>query len=167
VPATKALDCPLERSATPLAIDEPNEKVGDYLETMLDHPLILSHLRPPRDHHILNHMVQYNQRLDATFAAVADPVRRGILGRLGKRDASISELAEAFDMTLTGMKKHVAVLEDAGLLLSEKVGRVRTCRLAPRNLDLETEWLRRHQAMVEERLDALGQFLERTKGDQR
>jgi DNA-binding transcriptional ArsR family regulator len=115
--------------------------------------------------YILNHMVQFNQRLDTTFAAVADPVRRGVLEQLGASDASITELAEAFRMTLTGMKKHVAVLEEAGLVRTEKVGRVRICRLAPRSLDREAAWLKRHQAMVEARLDELGRFLERTRGD--
>jgi DNA-binding transcriptional ArsR family regulator len=116
---------------------------------------------------ILNHMVQYQPDLDTVFTAVADPTRRGILERLGRRDASISELAEAFDMTLTGMKKHVRVLEDAGLVRTEKVGRVRTCRLGPRRLADEAAWIARYQAMLEARLDSLGAFLERTKGDDR
>jgi DNA-binding transcriptional ArsR family regulator len=108
-------------------------------------------------------MVQYS--VTDTFAAVADPIRRGILERLGKQDASISELAERFDMTLTGLKKHIAVLEDAGLVETEKVGRVRTCRLAKRSLAPEAAWIQRHQQMIEERFDHLARFLERTKGD--
>ena len=116
--------------------------------------------------HILNHMVQYSSSLDAAFAAVADPTRRGILERLGRRDASITELADAFDMTLTGMKKHVNVLEDAGLVQTQKVGRVRTCALGPRRLTAEAAWIASYQQMVEARLDSLGDFLERTKGDQ-
>ena len=111
-------------------------------------------------------MVQYPSNLDAAFAAVADPTRRGILERLGRREASITELAEAFDMTLTGMKKHVKVLEDAGLVQTRKVGRVRTCALGPRRLTAEAAWIASYQQMVEARLDSLGDFLEQTKGDQ-
>jgi DNA-binding transcriptional ArsR family regulator len=109
-------------------------------------------------------MVQYSPLLDTTFAALADPTRRGILERLGQGDASISELAGVFGMTLTGMKKHVAVLEEARLVSTEKVGRVRTCRLGPRRLDDETAWMTMYQQMLEERMNRLGAFLERTKG---
>jgi len=112
----------------------------------------------------LNYMVQYSPTLDAAFAALADPTRRGILERLGRRDASISDLAERFDMTLTGIKKHVTVLEDAGLVTTEKVGRVRTCRLGPRRLEDETKWIEGYRRTLNERLDSLGEFLERTKG---
>ena len=111
-------------------------------------------------------MVQYPSDLDAVFAAVADPTRRGILERLGQREASITDLAEAFDMTLTGMKKHVRVLEDAGLVQTQKIGRVRTCSLGQRRLTAEAAWIAKYQQMVEDRLDSLGAFLERTKGDQ-
>ncbi len=110
-------------------------------------------------------MVQYSNRLGDALTAVADPTRRGILERLGKRDASITELAEWFDMTLTGMKKHVAILEDAGLVATEKVGRVRTCRLGARRLDDVAAWVAQYQQMLDERLDRLADFLERTKGD--
>jgi DNA-binding transcriptional ArsR family regulator len=110
-------------------------------------------------------MVQFNPSLDLTFAAVADPTRRGILARLGKGDASITTLAGAFDMTLTGIKKHISVLEDAGLVRTQKVGRVRTCRLGDRRLTKEAEWITSYQAMLEARLDRLGDFLERTRGD--
>lgn len=113
----------------------------------------------------LNHMVQYSNRLGDALAAVADPTRRGILERLGKRDASITELAEWFDMTLTGMKKHVAILQDAGLVVTEKVGRVRTCRLGARRLDDVAAWVAQYQQMLDARLDRLADFLERTKGD--
>ena len=106
-------------------------------------------------------MVQYSAKLDRAFAAVADPVRRGVLERLGRRDASITELADAFDMTLTGMKKHVQVLEDAGLVTTEKVGRVRQCALGPRRLEDEVAWINKYQEMLEARLDRLGKFLER------
>jgi DNA-binding transcriptional ArsR family regulator len=110
-------------------------------------------------------MVQYPSDLDSVFAAVADPTRRGILERLGQREASITELAEAFDMTLTGMKKHVQVLEDAGLVQTKKVGRVRTCTLGARRMTAEAAWITKYQQMVEAQLDSLGEFLERTKGD--
>jgi len=113
---------------------------------------------------ILNHMLQYSDRLDRTFAAVADPTRRGILERLGRSDASITDLASAFDMTLTGMKKHVKILEESGLVTTEKVGRVRTCRVGPLRLDEETKWIGMYQEMLESRLTALEEFLERTKG---
>ncbi len=113
---------------------------------------------------ILNHMVQYSVRLDTAFAAVSDPTRRGILERLGKRDVTITELALAFDMTLTGIKKHVQVLERAGLVATAKEGRVRTCKLGPRRLQEEAAWIEQYQQMLEARLDRLGAFLERTKG---
>ncbi|HKQ57373.1 MAG TPA: metalloregulator ArsR/SmtB family transcription factor [Candidatus Eisenbacteria bacterium] len=109
-------------------------------------------------------MVHYSDRLDAAFAALSDPTRRGVLERLARRDASISELADDFAMTLTGIKKHVAILESAGLVSTKKVGRVRRCALGPRRLDLEAAWMARHQEMLEARLDRLGEFLERTKG---
>jgi len=101
-------------------------------------------------------MVQYSSQLDDAFAALADATRRGILERLGRGDASISELAADFDITLTGIKKHVRA--------TEKVGRVRTCRLGTRRLASETAWIEKHRQMVEARLDRLGAFLERTKG---
>ncbi len=110
-------------------------------------------------------MVQYSN-LDAAFAAVADPTRRGILERLGRLEASISELADAFEMTLTGMKKHVRLLEDVGLVATRKVGRVRTCTLGTRRLAQEAAWISRYQTMVEARFDSLEAFLENTKGDE-
>jgi len=109
-------------------------------------------------------MVQFSRPLDSAFAALSDPTRRGILERLGRDDASISDLAATFRMTLTGLKKHVAVLEDAGLVATEKVGRVRTVRLGPRRLDDETAWLDHYRRMQEDRRNRLGDFLERTKG---
>jgi DNA-binding transcriptional ArsR family regulator len=115
---------------------------------------------------ILNHMVQRLQRLDAVFSALSDQTRRGILERLGHGEATISDLAESFSMTLTGMKKHMQILEDAGLVATEKIGRVRYCRLGPNRLDSETEWMEKYRRMLEARLDSLGQFLERTKGAQ-
>jgi DNA-binding transcriptional ArsR family regulator len=110
-------------------------------------------------------MVQYQTRLDAAFAALSDTTRRGILERLGRGDASISDLAAKFEMTLTGMKKHVTVLEGAGLVTTAKVGRIRTCRLGPRRLEDETAWMNKHRRMLEARLDSLGEFLARKKGD--
>jgi DNA-binding transcriptional ArsR family regulator len=115
---------------------------------------------------ILNHMVQYSPKLDSTFGALADPTRRGILQRLGRSDAGISELAEAFHITLTGIKKHVGVLEAAGLVTTEKVGRVRRCRLGPRRLDDESEWIATYRRMLDGRLNRLGDFLERTREKQ-
>jgi DNA-binding transcriptional ArsR family regulator len=110
-------------------------------------------------------MVQFQTRqLDAGFAALADPTRRGILEQLGRKDASISDLATRFTMTLTGMKKHVQILEDAGLVATEKVGRVRTCRLGARRLEDEAAWIEKYREMLEARLDRLEAFLERTKG---
>jgi DNA-binding transcriptional ArsR family regulator len=108
-------------------------------------------------------MVQFFPALDTAFGAIADPTRRGILESLGADDASISDLAFQFDMTLTGIRKHVAVLEEARLVTTEKIGRVRTCRLGPRRLDEETAWIQNYRRMLEDRLDRLGDFLERTQ----
>ena len=108
-------------------------------------------------------MVQYMQ-IDNGFAALSDPTRRGIIERLGRGDASISDLAADFQMTLTGIKKHVQILEQAGLVTTEKVGRVRRCRLGPRRLEAETAWIARYQQMLEDRLDRLEEFLDATKG---
>jgi DNA-binding transcriptional ArsR family regulator len=103
-------------------------------------------------------------KLDVSFGALADSTRRGILERLGRGDASITELASDFDMTLTGMKKHVSLLEAAGFVETEKVGRVRTCRLGAHGLEAETTWIDSHRRALEARLDRLEAFLERTKG---
>jgi len=100
-------------------------------------------------------MVQYTSRLDASFAALSDATRRGVLEQLWRGDASITALAERFHMTLTGMKKHVGVLEQAGLVTTEKVGRVRTCRLGARGLDEEWAWIERYRRVWDERFDAL------------
>ena len=95
-------------------------------------------------------MVHYARTtIDATFAAVADPTRRGILERLGAGERSISDLAAAFDMTLTGMKKHVHVLESAGLVVTEKVGRTRQCRVGPARLEQEAMWIETYRAMLD------------------
>ena len=113
---------------------------------------------------ILNHMVQYMEPvLDTTFAAISDPTRRGVLEQLVREDASITNLAEKFHMTLTGMKKHVGVLEQAGLVTTEKVGRVRTCRLGLHQLDKEAEWIERYRRLWAERFDELDKIIEELK----
>ena len=112
----------------------------------------------------LNRMVQYQgARLDASFAALSDPTRRGVLEQLGRADASITDLAEKFHMTLTGMKKHVGVLEQAGLVATEKVGRVRTCRLGPRRLEEETAWIEEYRQLWASRFDELDKVVEELK----
>ena len=112
----------------------------------------------------LNPMVQYSRaELDASFAALADATRRGVLEQLGRCDASITTLAEKFHMTLTGMKKHVGVLEQAGLVTTEKVGRVRTCKLGPRRLEEETAWLERYRQLWDARFDELDKIVEELK----
>ncbi len=108
-------------------------------------------------------MVQYPQ-IDRSFAALADPTRRAVLERLGRGNATISDLAEPFGITLTGMKKHVGVLEDAGLVTTEKVGRSRRCSLGPRRLDDVQEWIDGYRRMLDARLDRFGDLLDRTKG---
>ena len=109
-------------------------------------------------------MVQSSTGFALAFDALSDATRRGVLERLGRADASISDLAEGFGMTLTGMKKHVQILERAGLVTTEKVGRVRHCRLGRRRLEQETEWIAQYQQMLEARYDRLGELLEREKG---
>lgn len=105
---------------------------------------------------IVNRMVQRSvARLDDVFRALSDTTRRGVLMQLGRSDASITHLAEKFDMTLTGMKKHVSVLEQAGLVTTEKVGRVRTCKLGPRRLEAESAWIENYRKLWDERFDAL------------
>ena len=109
-------------------------------------------------------MVQYARaRLDASFAALSDATRRGVLEQLGRSDASITDLAEKFDMTLTGMKKHVGVLERAGLVTTEKVGRVRTCKLGRRRFEEETAWLERYHEIWNARFDELDRIVEELK----
>ena len=107
---------------------------------------------------IVNLMVQYQTTVDRAFAALADPTRRAVLERLGSGSATISELAEPFGMSLTGMKKHIGLLEEAQLVTTEKVGRVRRCMLAPYAFEGVSTWL--------QRLDRFAQVVERTKGDQ-
>jgi DNA-binding transcriptional ArsR family regulator len=112
-------------------------------------------------------MVHYQARLDATFAALSDVTRRGVLEHLGDSEASITDLAQKFHMTLTGMKKHVSVLEQAGLVTTEKVGRVRTCKLGQRRLEEEAAWIERHRQLWSARFDALDQLVERLKHEER
>ena len=113
---------------------------------------------------ILNYMVQYAAaQLDATFAALSDSTRRGVLEQLGREEASISDLAERFHMTLTGMRKHVGLLESAGLVVTEKVGRVRTCRIGDSRLEEVTEWIDRYHQLWDERFRELDQVIEELK----
>jgi DNA-binding transcriptional ArsR family regulator len=112
-------------------------------------------------------MVQYSRTtLDASFAALSDSTRRGILERLGRADASITDLAQTFRMTLTGMKKHVAVLEEAGLVATHKVGRVRTCTLGQRRLEDEAAWIERYRQLWDARFDELDQVVEDLKREE-
>ena len=109
-------------------------------------------------------MVQYiRAHLDASFATLSDATRRGVLEQLGRADASITELAEKFHMTLTGMKKHVGVLEQAGLVTTEKVGRVRTCKLGLRGLQEEAAWIERYRELWAARFDELDIVVEELK----
>src|SRR6476660_6583361 len=109
-------------------------------------------------------MVQYpDGRLDASFGALSDATRRGVLERLGRGDASITDPAGAFRMTLTGMRKHVGVLEQAGLVTTERVGRVRACRLGPRRLEAETAWIERYRQLWDARFDELDKVVEELK----
>jgi DNA-binding transcriptional ArsR family regulator len=109
-------------------------------------------------------MVQYqHSRFDASFAALSDVTRRGVLEQLGREDASITDLAQKFRMTLTGMKKHIHILEAAGLVATEKVGRVRTCRLGRRQLEQEAAWIEKYHQLWCARFDALDQLVENLK----
>jgi DNA-binding transcriptional ArsR family regulator len=109
-------------------------------------------------------MVQYiRTRFDASFSALSDATRRGVLEQLGRADASITELAAKYRMTLTGMKKHVGVLEEAGLVTTEKVGRVRTCKLGLRRLEEEAAWIERYRQVWDARFDELDEVVEKLK----
>jgi DNA-binding transcriptional ArsR family regulator len=113
-------------------------------------------------------MVQYRQfALDASFAALSDATRRGVLEQLGRTDASITDLAEKFHMTLTGMKKHVGVLEQAGLVTTEKVGRVRTCKLGSRALEREAEWIERYRQLWAARFHELDKLVAELKQEEK
>lgn len=109
-------------------------------------------------------MVQHSQtHFNASFAALADATRRGVLEQLARRDASITDLADKFDMTLTGMKKHVGVLEQAGLVTTEKVGRVRNCKIGPCRLEEEMKWIAKYRQVWDARFDALDRVIEQLK----
>lgn len=109
-------------------------------------------------------MVQFaSPPLDLSFAALSDATRRGIIDQLGRADASITSLADTFKMTLTGMKKHVQVLERAGLVVTQKVGRVRTCRLGKGGLTAEAAWIEAHRKLFEDRFDALDDIISEVK----
>ena len=113
-------------------------------------------------------MVQYQRaRLNASFGALSDATRRGVLEQLGRSDASITDLAAKFHVTLTGMKKHVGVLEHAGLVTTEKVGRVRTCKLGPRRLEDEMTWIERYRQLWDARFDELDKVVEELKRKER
>jgi DNA-binding transcriptional ArsR family regulator len=132
---------------------------GQYAESQPSRPLHVANSRV-----ILNYMVQYTWScFDASFAALSDVTRRGVLEQLGRADASITDLAEKFHMTLTGMKKHVGVLEQAGLVTTEKVGRVRTCKLGLRRLEEEAAWLERYRQLWDARFDGLDAVVEELK----
>lgn len=124
---------------------------------------MIAHLQITDARLTLNHMVKYQARLDATFAALSDVTRRGVLERLGRSDASITELAQRFRMTLTGMQKHVGILEQAGLVATEKVGRTRTCALGRRRLEDEAAWIERHRQRWGARFDALDKLVDHLK----
>ncbi|MFD6753649.1 ArsR/SmtB family transcription factor [Micromonospora gifhornensis] len=111
-------------------------------------------------------MVQQDARLDRIFSALADPTRRQVLVRLGAAPATISDLAEPFAISLTGMKKHVRVLEEAGLVVTEKVGRARRCRLGTERLDDAMAWITFYQRLWERRLDGLDAYFTLRKGTQ-
>jgi DNA-binding transcriptional ArsR family regulator len=109
-------------------------------------------------------MVKFSQtRLDASFAALADATRRGVLEQLGRSEASITDLADRFHMTLAGMMKHIGVLEQAELVTTEKVGRVRTCKLGAHRLEEETAWLEQHRRLWDSRFDELDKVVEQLK----
>jgi len=114
----------------------------------------------------LNRVVQY-QPIDKTLSALADPTRRGLLEHLGRGSATITELAQPFGISLTGIKKHVSVLEQAGLVTTEKVGRARRCSLGPRRLDDVEQWMQMYRRMLDERLDRFEELLQRRTGDPR
>jgi DNA-binding transcriptional ArsR family regulator len=123
---------------------------------------------PPEKAYIVNRMVQYTPvRLDASFAALSDATRRGVLEQLGRADASITDLADKFHMTLTGMKKHIGVLEQAGLVTTQKIGRVRTCMLGLRRLEEEVAWIERYRQLWSARFDELDRVVEELKAKEK
>ena len=105
--------------------------------------------------------------LDASFAALSDATRRGVLEQLGRADASITDLAQTFQMTLTGMRKHVGLLEQADLVTTKKVGRVRTCRLGPRRFEEATAWIERYRQLWDSRFDELDKVVEQLEAKEK
>ena len=121
-------------------------------------------MRPCPRSCIVNYMVQYpSAQLDASFAALSDSTRRGVLEQLGREEASITDLADRFHMTLTGMRKHVGVLEHAGLVVTEKVGRVRRCRIGAGRLEEVTDWIERYHQLWDARFGELDLVIEELK----
>ncbi len=140
----------------------PRVRFGHRRQQAAERALTPLHVANPRC--ILNQMVQYTEAvLDASFAALSHATRRGVLEQLGRGDASITDLAEKFHMTLTGIKKHVGVLEQAGLVTTEKVGRVRTCKLGLRGLQDEAAWIERYRQIWAARFDELDKLVEELK----
>jgi DNA-binding transcriptional ArsR family regulator len=154
-----------QRAESPGKVRQRRSKIGSVDLHRTGHQLATyrtAHAPPIRA--ILNHMVQYAWTgFDASFAALSDVTRRGVLEQLGRADASITDLAEKFHMTLTGMKKHVGVLEQAGLVTTEKVGRVRTCKLGLRRLEEEAAWIERYRQLWDARFDELDKVVEELK----
>src|SRR5271157_4888747 len=109
---------------------------------------------------ILKHMLNQSSSLDQTFQALADPTRRAMMERLSLSPASVSELAQPLAMSLPAVMQHLAVLEGSGLVVSEKIGRVRTCRIDGQALSLAEHWINARRAEWERRLDRLGDYLE-------
>lgn len=116
---------------------------------------------------ILKHVLNYQQPLDSVFQALADPTRRGMIARLSRGPASVSELAEPLDMSLPAVVQHLQVLETSGLISTEKVGRVRTCRLDAKALTSAEDWISSQRASWEARLDRLGEYLEELQAKER
>ena len=147
-----------------LRIRQLTSHLAKSLERDVGRWLPFSYCAPRCFRSTLNHMVQFQSpHLDASFAALSDATRRGILERLGQADASITELAGKFQMTLTGMKKHIGVLEQTGLVTTEKAGRVRTCKLGPRRLEEEAAWIERYRQLWQARFDELDGIVEELK----
>jgi DNA-binding transcriptional ArsR family regulator len=150
---------PFTSAVTPPRKERLGVRVAGPMQLALDLAL---HAADPR--YILNPMVQFQRaHLDASFGTLSDATRRGVLEQLGRADASITALAERFHMTLTGMKKHVGVLEQAGLVSTEKVGRVRTCKLGRRGLEQEAAWIERYRQLWAARFDKLDIVVEELK----
>jgi DNA-binding transcriptional ArsR family regulator len=108
---------------------------------------------------VVKYPAKYRQHLDATFAALADPTRRAILATLTQGQASVSDLAKPYRMSLPAVMKHLRVLEQAGLVSQEKTGRVRRCRLAGESLRQAADWLARYRVFWETQLDSLDRYL--------